>query len=229
MDKSDISLVIPGNQTLRLISPLNGATMSDILDATLVSDFVIFLFSPTELPDSTLLSALKAQGIPTIIPIVQNIENVGVKKVQVTKRDVAGIVKYHFSDDIPLHFVDTRDHCNALLRTISQTRPKGITWREQYAYCVAESLAFSPNVDDPTKGAINFYKFINFKGTLAVTGYVRGATLDPNRLVHLQKHGDFQIQSIKVMSPHTTKHGSGMEIDEGTLYFPEADKQVCGV
>ena len=33
-------------------------------------------------------------------------------------------------------------------------------------------------------------------GILKVTGYIRGLNLSPNRLVHLQNFGDFQIEKV---------------------------------
>jgi pre-rRNA-processing protein TSR1 len=65
--------------------------------------------------------------------------------------------------------------------------PKDVSWRENRAYIVNEGpLEFEDGTEEGGEG----------KGTLVVSGFVRGGKLSADRLVHIQNYGDFQIDKV---------------------------------
>ncbi|KAJ3279678.1 hypothetical protein HK104_001246 [Borealophlyctis nickersoniae] len=181
-----VTLSLPNfKQRLQLI-PLGRHTL-DILDALKVADFVIFVMSANvEVDDfgTNCLTAIKAQGLPSALSFVQHLETHPAKMQTGIRRSLTLFMEDHFPGDHRIFSVGVETECVNALRYITSQRPKPLVWRDRHAYICAEGVEFEGNADDASRG------------TLKVTGYVRGNNLSANRLVHIPAHGDFQIKMI---------------------------------
>ncbi|UYV69793.1 TSR1, partial [Cordylochernes scorpioides] len=78
-----------------------------------------------------------------------------------------------------------------LIRHIGQQKMREVKYRDSRPHLLGERIDFEPNSDQTSEG------------TLKVSGYVRGTTLDVNNPVYLQGLGDFQLSQIEVLQdPH---------------------------
>ncbi|KAG0236041.1 hypothetical protein BGW42_004149 [Actinomortierella wolfii] len=181
----------------------------DIMDAAKVADFIVFVMSSvTEVDEFGLmvLSSIQAQGVPSIVPTVDNLEAVPSKKKADIKKSLLSFTTHFFPTEDKVHALDNVNESVAMLRMIANQLPKPVTWRDTHSYLLAdEPIAFEPNSADPSVG------------TLRVTGYARGTHFQANRLVHLQNLGDFQLTKITAApqpvhrSVHISQGDSAME------------------
>jgi pre-rRNA-processing protein TSR1 len=69
------------------------------------------------------------------------------------------------------------------LRALCESKPADVRWREGRPWILAEEVGF----EDGEEGE---------KGTLKVTGVVRGAPLSADLLVHLTGWGDYRVSRV---------------------------------
>lgn len=74
--------------------------------------------------------------------------------------------------------------------------PKGVLWRESRARLLAEEAGWiaSQNHEEPVASTSS--AIIEEKGTLTVTGVIRGSNFSADRLVHVQGFGDYQVEKV---------------------------------
>lgn len=179
------------------------------LDACKIADNVVFLISPA--PDDTcsvsdtsanpsysgfdefgeeLLSAIMAQGLPSPIFVLNNVDTVPVKK----RADYRKFIQKKIERMLPIekvHTIEKDSDAIRLLHQIGSQKQRSVYQRDQRAHILAEKLEFQQNADDATLG------------TLAVDGFIRYQPLDVNGLVHIPGLGDFQMERIEVQRTET--------------------------
>ncbi len=72
---------------------------------------------------------------------------------------------------------------NNALRALCEGKPADIRWREGRPWVLADEVGFDEGAEEG-------------KGTLTVTGVVRGAPLSADLLVHLTGWGDYRISKV---------------------------------
>lgn len=72
---------------------------------------------------------------------------------------------------------------NNALRALCEGKPADVRWREGRPWVLAEEVEFEEGVEEG-------------KGTLKVTGVVRGAPLNVDLLVHLTGREDYRISRV---------------------------------
>ncbi|XP_054429303.1 pre-rRNA-processing protein TSR1 homolog isoform X2 [Pteronotus mesoamericanus] len=157
-----------------------------VLDLAKVADTILFLLDPLEGWDSTgdyCLSCLFAQGLPTYTLAVQGISGLPPKKQIDARKKLSKVVEKRFPDE-KLLLLDTQQEAGMLLRQLSNQRQRHLAFRDRRAYLFAHDAHFVPNEEN------------NLVGTLKISGYVRGQTMDVNSLLHIIGHGDFQMKQI---------------------------------
>ncbi|KAH9276334.1 hypothetical protein BASA83_001022 [Batrachochytrium salamandrivorans] len=186
-----------------------------ILDALKVADMVIFLMSANEEVDAfgeSCMTAIRSQGVPTVINMVQHLGSYPVKKQGEIRKSLEYYMNHHFSGEQRLFDVQNSGECLSALRYITTQRPKQIVWRERHPYLVADKIGFKlSELDEAT-------------GTLCVTGYLRGSKLDANRLVHIPNYGDFQMSMITTLS--SDHKGKDMSDDDDVIVLQTADPSL---
>ncbi|CAH0017416.1 unnamed protein product [Clonostachys rhizophaga] len=158
--------------------------LSACLDAARVADFVLVVLSATVEVDQLgelILRGVESQGMSTLFTVVQDLD-----KVQPAKQrpGVLGSLKSFITHFHPeqekLYSLDNRQECANLMRSLCSTTPKGVRWRDERSWMLAESVQFAHGVSDPT----------------IITGVVRGRGLKADRLVQVGDWGAFQIEKI---------------------------------
>lgn len=74
--------------------------------------------------------------------------------------------------------------------------PKGVLWRESRARLLAEEVGWIANGHDEQPVASTSSAILEEKGTLTVTGVIRGSCFSADRLVHIQGFGDYQVEKV---------------------------------
>ncbi|XP_033213769.1 pre-rRNA-processing protein TSR1 homolog [Belonocnema kinseyi] len=189
-----VHLSIPRfKQRFSIIVPPVGDILST-LDAAKVADTVLFLISAKSNIDSeaaeeiidswgeNIILSARAQGLPTTIVALTDLDNLPQKKRQKYKQ----LVEHKVSKWLPEEKISVLDKSvdalNTLRRAGSQ-KQRTVFYRSKRPYLLAEKLKYS---QEGSEGL----------GTLEVTGYLRGKPLSVNGLVHLPGFGDFQMSRI---------------------------------
>ncbi|XP_063485730.1 pre-rRNA-processing protein TSR1 homolog isoform X2 [Symphalangus syndactylus] len=157
-----------------------------VLDMAKVADTILFLLDPLEGWDSTgdyCLSCLFAQGLPTYTLAVQGISGLPLKKQIDARKKLSKAVEKRFPHD-KLLLLDTQQEAGMLLRQLANQKQQHLAFRDRRAYLFAHAVDFVPSEEN------------NLVGTLKISGYVRGQTLNVNKLLHIVGHGDFQMKQI---------------------------------
>nr|UWK20468.1 ribosomal biogenesis protein [Trichoderma rodmanii] len=158
--------------------------LSACLDAASAADFVVVVLSASVEVDALgelILRSVESQGLSTLFTLVQ-----GLDKVEPAKQrpGVLGSLKSFITHFHPeqekLYSVDNRQDCANLMRSLCSTTPKGIRWREERSWMLAESVQVASNDSEST----------------IITGVVRGKGLKADRLVQVGDWGTYQIEKI---------------------------------
>jgi pre-rRNA-processing protein TSR1 len=154
----------------------------DILDAAKVADLCVLLLSAQSEVDAfgqMCLSALMAQGAPSVVSLVSHLDKLPVKKHSGIRHSLGLFVKDRWPDEEKMFSLDSESECANFLRSLTTHRLKQPSWRERcYMY-----------IDKATM----------LKDDLVVTGYVRGNDISPNQLVYIPNCGDYQISKITTL------------------------------
>lgn len=187
----------------------------DILDFCKVADFVLLLMSAIKEVDlfgETCLRSIQAQGISTVIPIVQHIDDLSsVKKKIEVKKSLLSFVNHFFPEEQKIFSTDQHQEALNIIRTMCVQTPLGIQWRDERSYILAEEVNWKGENNDA-------------KGILSIKGIVRGNPLNIDRLIHIPGWGDYQINKIiplNIKELHNKKTENTMLIDtEEKPIFP---------
>ncbi|XP_015110274.1 pre-rRNA-processing protein TSR1 homolog [Diachasma alloeum] len=179
-------------QRFTLIVPPIGNTFAT-LDAAKVSTTILFVSSvaldasgtqKSETIDSwgeEILEACLAQGLPTTIIAITDLESIPIKKRQDVKQTTQEVLSKWLPED-KIHPLDKPVDALNLLRKTGAQKQRAVTYRNRRPHLIAEKLKFSSS-DEKT-------------GTLEISGYLRGRPLSVNSLIHIPGFGDFQMSQI---------------------------------
>ncbi|XP_012405318.1 pre-rRNA-processing protein TSR1 homolog isoform X2 [Sarcophilus harrisii] len=179
-----------------------------VLDLAKVADSILFILDPVEGWDSTgdyCLSCLFAQGLPTYSLAIQGVGSLLPKKQADAKKKLSKVLEKRFPGDKLLH-LDTPQDAVLLLRQLANQKQRHLAFRDRRSYMFAYTADFVPSQESSSVG------------TLKLSGYVRGQTLNVNRLLHIVGHGDFQIKQIDApadpfpLNPRVIKASKGTDM-----------------
>ncbi|GAB1600743.1 pre-rRNA-processing protein TSR1 homolog [Argonauta hians] len=157
-----------------------------LLDAAKIADSVLAVVSPTEGIDeygSNCLSLLFGQGLPAITFIVQNFRSIPQKKQSDARKFIQKCIDKWLPDG-KFHSLDNIQDGLVILRQIVHHKLPSVKYRENRPHLIAENVIFELNSE------------MEDAGTLKLTGFLRGRTLNVNNLVHLPGWGDYQMLQI---------------------------------
>ncbi|PWN53797.1 DUF663-domain-containing protein [Violaceomyces palustris] len=213
-------------QTLQFI-PLPYGALYPILDACKCADFVLLVLSSSSSIDpgswgELCLRTLQAQGLPTVLVAVPTLSPDGasgvggskkagpaLKAANETRKSLLSFARYFSPDVEKVHALDDHAERAALLRTLATSTPKRVAWRDFRAWTVSESAEWIPEQGEQGASASGGGNPLGLessqRGTLKVEGWVRGAPLSANRLVHIPDFGDFEVEKITYAPPPTNR------------------------
>ncbi|KFP26410.1 Pre-rRNA-processing protein TSR1, partial [Colius striatus] len=172
-------------------SPSNGdglhaGDLHAVLDLAKVADSLLFILDPADGWDSAgehCLSCLFAQGLPTYALAVPGVTDLPPKKRIDARKKLAKAIEKHFPE-AKLFPLSTEQESCLLLRHLSAQKQRHLAFRDRRAHLLAAAAEFVPSQES------------DLVGTLKVSGFVRGQTLNVNSLVHIVGHGDFQLSQV---------------------------------
>ncbi|KAJ2839367.1 ribosome biogenesis protein tsr1 [Coemansia erecta] len=176
----------------------------DILDVAKVADYMVMGLSADEEVDAFgehCLSAIQNQGHVGVFPVVQGLDLVAAKRRGDVRKSLQSFMTHFFPDADKVYAADSSTDLQSVLRMVTTQAPRGIRWRDTRPYMLAERVEFDASAADPQVGR------------LAITGYIRGANLSANRLIHIPSFGDFQIEHILAV-PVAMEAAAGAAIEE---------------
>lgn len=186
------------------------------LDACRVADFVILLLSPAQEAGEKgelILRAIEGQGVSNVLTMVQNLDKVDPPKrrLQVVA-SLKSYITHFFPAQEKIHSLDLDRECANVIRTLCTTTPKGVKWREDRSWMLAE------DVEWPSESGSS-----DAHGEVIVTGVVRSKGLKANRLVQIGNWGQFQIGKITDASLPIAKK---RKADEMALDSDDKDEKI---
>ncbi|OAQ71041.1 pre-rRNA processing protein Tsr1 [Pochonia chlamydosporia 170] len=181
------------------------------LDAARVADFVVVILSANEEVDALgelILRSIESQGMSTLFTLVQGLDKVEPAKQRLsTVGSLKSFITHFHPEQEKVYSLDNRQECSNLMRSLCNTTPKGVRWREDRSWMLAEDITFAANKSEST----------------IVTGVVRGRGLKADRLVQIGDWGTYQIDKI-VAAPlpkHAKKGEDVVEEAESTKVLEE--------
>ncbi|KAJ8933918.1 hypothetical protein NQ318_016490 [Aromia moschata] len=193
---------------------LNTDSDFTVLDTLKVSDTVLFLISAaTGIEDSEqlidewgnrILMSSMAQGLPTPIVAVTDLESIGPKKRNEFKQHIQKLVQKWLPEEKLMVLDKNVDGLN-ILRRIGNQKRKSVLYRDRRPHLLGENVEYLPDA----QGTL---------GTLKITGYLRGTELSVDQLVHIPGLGDFQMLQIDALADPNridkNKNSSAMDSDQ---------------
>ncbi|KAI5799896.1 hypothetical protein EDC01DRAFT_648069 [Geopyxis carbonaria] len=155
--------------------------MLAVIDGCKVADYVMMVIAANQEVDEygeTLIRSIETQGVSTTCTVVQHLGTIEPAKQRSNVKD--SLLKYighFFPTTNKVHDLESLQEGPNVIRSICASNPKGIHWRDDRTYLLAEEVIFDED-------------------KLVVTGVVRGRGMSADRLIHIQGHGDFQIEKI---------------------------------
>lgn len=181
----------------------------DILDAVKVADYAWFILSAEEPVDQLgidLLTAIRAQGLPTPVCSIQHLDQVATKKHNDVKKSLSSFMFQEISVECKMFNLDHSSDVHNFARTLTEQRPNTIHWRGERPYMLVDLMDYNAE-----------------ERSLKVSGTARGLHFHVDRLIHIQTFGDFQLQSI------TTDNGTLLPTeDQQLLEFEQTPDPMAG-
>uniref|UniRef100_UPI00398EB0DD pre-rRNA-processing protein TSR1 homolog n=1 Tax=Pristiophorus japonicus TaxID=55135 RepID=UPI00398EB0DD len=196
---------------------VNAGDIHAVLDLAKVADTLMFVLDPYEGWDSYgdfCLSCLFAQGLPSHVFVVQGVNDLPVKKRTDARKNLSKMLEKRFLEAKLFH-LDTEQEAVLVIRHIAMQKQRHLAFRQHRSYLLAQRAAFEASDES------------GLVGTLKVSGYVRGQTLDVSKLVHIVGHGDFQMSQIDgppdpmPLNPKTTKKREDAEMRDPAAEMEE--------
>ncbi|CEG47903.1 pre-rrna-processing protein tsr1 [Plasmopara halstedii] len=170
-----------------------GCNLLVALDAAKVADIVVFVLSVHNGVDGGLseegvriVSAIRAQGLPTTVGVIQGLERHTTKSQSELKKLGSKFFASEFGESAKVTLANVPGQLTRVLITLS---PKIIHWREARSYMLATTATFVPGTEAQNEKGEQI-------GELQVNGYLRGKPLSVNQLIHITDVGTFQLSHI---------------------------------
>ncbi|KAK4184861.1 hypothetical protein QBC35DRAFT_466082 [Podospora australis] len=186
------------------------------LDAARVADFVVLILSAEQEVDQLgelIIRSVESQGMSTLFTVIQGLNKIEpAKQRQSVVSSLKSYITHFHPEQEKLCSLDNRQECSNLMRSLCNTTPKGIRWRDERSWMLVEDINFGSSETDTT----------------VLTGVVRGKGLKADRLVQVGEWGTFQVEKITAAPLATRKNKEGMAVDdvaaEETLDEPTEDR-----
>ncbi|KZT57541.1 ribosome biogenesis protein tsr1 [Calocera cornea HHB12733] len=188
------------------------------LDACRVADYVIFVLSAETEVDSwgeLCLRCLQAQGLPEVVTVVPDLEEVPAKQRPDTVKSLLSFIQYFVPTQSRVFALSQPSEATNAARALCEGKPKDVAWRRDRTWVLAEDVRWDAGEGMSGEGEV-------VVGTLKVTGVIRGGSLSANRLIHIPNFGDYQIEKI-TSAPRSSGNTDGMETSGELLAEPSSD------
>lgn len=170
------------------------------LDVCQLADWVVFVLSLEQQigeEEDQFIRALEGQGITNVLCVVQGVDDAvtATKRLKVVTQLKSEMSHYFPTLDKQLFVLDNQADCANVVRSLCTASVRGIRWRDDRSWMLIENLEWK---EPQTNQGF---------ASVAVTGTVRGKSLNPDRLVHLPGWGDFRIGQITELPQRKLQRG----------------------
>lgn len=206
-----------------IVPPVGKGSELEVLDYLKVCDTTLLLTSAAMGDDESdildrwghkIFNFISAQGIPTPIVTLMDLESINPKKKQQAKVAVQKYIQKLLPEE-RLMQLDTNAEGLNVMRRIGGQKKNTLYNKSNRAHLFGEKTEF---VVDPDNQEV---------GTLKVTGFLRGKPLDVNGLVHIPGLGDFQMNQIDyIPDPYKLERKSDEMETERVLSKADPSKQT---
>ncbi|KAG7401871.1 ribosome biogenesis protein tsr1 [Phytophthora boehmeriae] len=181
-----------------------GCNLLVALDAAKVADVVVFVLAVHNGEEGGLseegvriVSAVRAQGLPTTVGLIQGLEKHTAKGQSDLKKLGVKFFSTEFGENAKVAQANVPGQLSRILITLT---PKVIHWREARSYMLATTATFVPGTEAQNDKGEQV-------GDLQVNGYLRGKPLSVNQLVHITDVGTFQMSRITRAAARQVQRG----------------------
>ena len=179
---------------------VEAGSVFDVLEAALVADVLVPVVDAAEGvgPEGMrLASAIKAQGLPAVQPLLTGMARLPERDRHAAKKGLLADLQFLFPNVTRVLPMDeAQGDVGQVFRFLAQTRLCDLHFRAARSFVLAEQLEFEP---DAVAAGPRGDSVVEAEpmGTLRVTGYVRGGRgLSADMLVHVPGLGDMQLERI---------------------------------
>ncbi|KAK7102522.1 pre-rRNA-processing protein TSR1 homolog [Littorina saxatilis] len=202
--------------------------LRSVLDAAKVADSLLFVTSPEHVidePGDFCLKCLMSQGVMSAVYVCQGLNDLPPKKAADARKTMLKELDRRFSvPENKIHSLDSEQDAMLVLRKLTEGKVKPVHFREVRPHIIAESISFEAESAEAEKG------------TLKVSGYLRGTDLSADRLLHIVGWGTYQMAQVDsatdphplVLQKQRAGKASSMETEEEVrvLAKPDPEKQL---
>ncbi|KAJ3825345.1 ribosome biogenesis protein tsr1 [Lentinula raphanica] len=181
------------------------STFYSTLDTLLIADYVLLVLSPSVEVDErgeTLMRTMQSVGMPSVVAVVgESKQDTSATKNPKERKEILksllSFTQYFVPSLNRIYDLSASPSTSAsevlnTVRALCESSPAEVKWRAGRSYLLADQLAWmESDISNDTKQNAD-----TALGQLSITGIIRGASLDPNRLVHLPGWDDYQIEKI---------------------------------
>lgn len=164
------------------------------LNACRVADYVLFVLSATEEVDEAgeaMIRCIESQGVAHVYTAVQHLDQIDPpKKRPQTVGSLKSFITHFFPTQEKVFSLDSPQECQNLIRSLCTTTPRGIKWREDRSWLLAEDLKFD---QDESSSIMMDSRLCT---TAVMTGVVRGRKFRADRLMQVGDWGEFQVERV---------------------------------
>ncbi|KAM9982454.1 hypothetical protein ACTFIZ_006995 [Dictyostelium cf. discoideum] len=164
-----------------------------VIEFCKLSDIILFVIDANQPKLNSeaerIFTIVKAQSVPTVIEIIQNLDQTPIKKRNELKKSIQSVFHFHFPNEPKVLPMDTNDECSQVLRYIENIHVNEIIWRKVRPYMLIEKSSYIPETN-----------------VVTIDGFIRGNNLSAKQIIHIPDYGDFQIEKIELIEdPHIRK------------------------
>ena len=186
--------------------------LENVLDSCKVADFCVFLTSVAGGEEQAmnpqadlLLTSLRSQGLPSSMGLIQSLDSLNAKQSAAMRKYATRLLQSELGVDVKV-FDD--QHVDQLLRSLCDSVPSPLFWRQMRSYLLAEEV----EVRDGGLAAAG-----SPVADLSVRGYLHGVPLSLYDRIHITGEGSHTIRCIRILpdpSPLKPSHGEAAVAQE---------------
>mmetsp|Transcript_12923 Transcript_12923/g.21871 ORF Transcript_12923/g.21871 Transcript_12923/m.21871 type:complete len:373 (-) Transcript_12923:1496-2614(-) len=196
---------LSSNRQRLIFMEIDPSNVYSVLDVGKVADIILMVMSADKVDEKQLktdpdncsgaidehgykaLALLRAQGLMSLIGVLQHLEKTSSKRQSQVKRLFLRYFESEFTSKhkfLTVNSLNLKPDINALLRQIAVTFPANITWRDDRSYMVTQQV----RPDKESK-------------ELVVSGYIKNNFVNIKRLIHitgLKSQQAFRIKQVEL-------------------------------